>query len=249
MQLQLPSVTLIGIDCVDPVRLAQAMDISSSGINFGAVKLLTSLEIDDERKISIPHIGSTEEYSIFCLTQLHKYVDTSHVLIIQYDGFILNPMSWKQDFLDYDYIGAPWHIIPWNIEMGHFDASMRGKDIVGNGGFSLRSKKLLALSSKLCSGGKIIKTHPEDIVYCSFYRSEFESLGMKFAPVSLAREFSLEGDYYDYNSQFGFHSFKVTNLEKWFAENQDHESVYQNYRKERDGYLAKNHKKIREFDL
>ena len=31
---------------------------------------------------------------------------TDFVLTIQHDGFILNPDAWRDDFFDYDYIGA-----------------------------------------------------------------------------------------------------------------------------------------------
>ena len=55
------------------------------------------------------------------------------MLIIQHDGFILNHKAWDNEFLNYDYIGAP---VYW----------MGNKLIeVGNGGFSLRSKKLLKI--------------------------------------------------------------------------------------------------------
>ena len=245
----LPGVTLLGIDCVDPERLARALDISESGIAFGAVKLLTSLPCEDPRKVNIPHLGSTEEYSRFCLEDLHWYVDTPHVLIVQYDGFVLHPESWRNEFLDFDYIGAPWHIIPWNIEMGHFDASMRGKDIVGNGGFSLRSKRLLEASSGLVKNGTITQSHPEDVAYCSWHREQFENTGMRFAPVELAQMFSLESDYYELDKQFGFHSFKVTDIDSWFNTHVHDVEMYDNYREERDSYLVLNYKKVRDYDL
>ena len=68
------------------------------------MKLLTSLPTDDSRKIEISHIGSTESYSEFCIRDLVKYVDTDFVLIVQHDGFVLNPNSWNDKFFDYDYI-------------------------------------------------------------------------------------------------------------------------------------------------
>ena len=60
-----------------------------------------------------------EGYSEFVIRELHKYVDTSHCLLVQWDGYVLNPKSWLPQFLDYDYIGAPWN-----------------GNVVGNGGFS-----------------------------------------------------------------------------------------------------------------
>ena len=39
---------------------------------------------------------------------LKEYINSEHVLVIQDDGHIVNPDIWDDNFLDYDYIGAPW---------------------------------------------------------------------------------------------------------------------------------------------
>src|SRR5574340_709517 len=39
------------------------------------------------------------------------YVQTSHLLTIQWDGWVLDGAKWQEEFLKYDYIGAPW---PWH---------------------------------------------------------------------------------------------------------------------------------------
>lgn len=90
----------------------------------------------------INQIKSVKEYSYFCLKCLLPFITTSHILIIQYDGFATNPQYWSDEFFDYDYIGAPWVGRHWDL--------MANKALcVGNGGFSLRSKKLLeALQDK-----------------------------------------------------------------------------------------------------
>ncbi len=43
------------------------------------------------------------------IKRINSYVATPFALVIQYDGFILNPDAWRDEFLDYDYIGAPWN--------------------------------------------------------------------------------------------------------------------------------------------
>ena len=65
---------------------------------------------------------------------LKKYIDTDFCLIIQGDGFVIHPENWTDEFLKYDYIGAPWR------NLAHYSFIR-----VGNGGFSLRSKKLLKI--------------------------------------------------------------------------------------------------------
>lgn len=217
--LNLPNVTLLGIDCVNVERLQKALDISSGKINFAKVKLLTSLETNDPRKVEIPHIDSVEKFSEFCIKDLHKYVDTDFVLLVQYDGFILNPESWEDDFLKHDYIGAPWLVNDWGLGMGFFTKEQLGKYVVGNGGFCIRSKKFLKASSELANKDVFEKYHPEDIVLCSWYRKEMEDAGMVFAPEDLANRFSIEGRDEVYDKQFGFHGLKWTDISKWIIEN------------------------------
>src|ERR1700722_4665835 len=109
----LPDVTLIGIDCVDLKRLQLAADICCKEMTFGAVKLLSSIPSDDPRVIGIPKKQSVQEYSKFAIAELDTYIQTSHALIIQYDGFILNPQAWSDEFLEYDYVGSPWLVREW----------------------------------------------------------------------------------------------------------------------------------------
>jgi hypothetical protein len=50
----------------------------------------------------------TQRYSQIVLKGLYPHVATSHVLVIQWDGYVVNADLWDDDFLRYDYIGAPW---------------------------------------------------------------------------------------------------------------------------------------------
>lgn len=216
----LPNVTLIGIDGVDIERALRAADISTTGISFGAVKLLSSLPSTDPRVIAIPPVTSIEAYSKFCLTELYKYVDTSHALIFQYDGFVLNPAAWKDEWLLYDYIGAPIEIGQWTVERHGVPVSSIGDLVVGNGGFSLRSRRLLELTASLAAAGDFILTEPEDWAQCYTERAKLEAVGMRFAPVPVAEAFSFEGrspEYYQYVDAFGFHGLRWTDISRWLA--------------------------------
>ncbi len=211
MKLSLPQVTLLGIDCVNVERLQAALDASESGIEFGAVKLLTSLPTDDARLVAIPAIDTIEEYSRFCIEELHKYVDTDYVIMIQYDGFILYPELWKPEFLDYDYIGGPMWTYGWT-EIS--DYPLPKPLIVGNGGFTLRSKKFLDLCAQLVANGTITNTNPEDVAISYWYRKDLEAAGMKYSSVELAKEFCVNAKYQDeYINGFGFHGFYIKNME------------------------------------
>lgn len=223
---KLNGVTLLGIDCINLDRLNLAMEICQKDFEFDEVKILSSLSSDKIKNIiKIKPINSLEEYSLFTIKELDKYVDTPYVLIVQYDGFILNPKAWNDEFLNYDYIGAPWLVADWSVKNFDFPKNLVGSYVVGNGGFNLRSKRLLSLSSKLYKQGELERYNPEDVAICVYYRELFEKNGIKFAPVELAKQFSYEAegdDNYSWDGQFGFHGLKWTDISKWLKNNPEY---------------------------
>lgn len=184
-RIKLDKVTLFGIDGRSPDGILKAAERSQKKIDFADAKIITE-------SLFTGKVG----YSKFCIEKMNSYIDTEFVLVIQPDGFILNPDGWDNTFMEYDYIGAPW---PYS----HLD--------VGNGGFSLRSKKLLDILARHSHQFEV--QHPEDAVICRYYRDWLENrYGIKFAPRELAEKFSLEA--YGakskvYNGQFGFHGGNI----------------------------------------
>jgi hypothetical protein len=189
------NITLLCIDGVNPNIGVKAVKYSMREINFAKNLILSHVKPDimPDNVIfeEIPKL-THDTYSQFVLNQLHEYVDTDYVLLINDDGFIINPHLWDDEFLKYDYIGAPWR--------AHYPHAR-----VGNGGFSLRSKKFLKLCSELIwNGGH------EDAECCIFNKSFFLQNGCKYAPLEVAMRFSLESKIpectnYDLNTCFGFH--------------------------------------------
>jgi hypothetical protein len=220
MKKSLKNVTLLGVDCVDIERLKIASDICQKYFDFGAVKLLTSIPDSDSRIIPIDPLLSIEEYSKFCIRSMSDFVNTEFVLIIQYDGFILNPDAWTDEFLQYDYIGSPW----WYMDDNN----------VGNGGFSLRSKKLLDI---LKNSDFITQFQPEDHHICRTYSQELKNLGITYAPQKLAEKFGIEGvgkrlspnGPRFWTDQFGFHSFRHTDISKWIEQNPEYPSIKETF--------------------
>lgn len=198
---KLDRVTLVGVDCVDPQRLLACMELCQAFIDFGDVKLLSSIPVDAPYWESIPVLDSTQAYSKFITKELTHHIKTDFALVVQYDGFILNPSAWSDEFLNYDYVGASW----WFQEGNN----------VGNGGFSLRSKALMDLMSQ---DKEVENYHPEDVV---FFKERFHHLvnqGIKFAPYHLSRLFSMEGRLESHDAwkdSFGFHGFNVTDIRRW----------------------------------
>jgi len=136
------------------------------------------------------------EYQKFCIYNISNFIDTEFALFMQADGFICNPNKFKNSFFNYDYIGAPW---PKNF----FKTISPHDEFIGNGGFSLRSKKLLDLCENI---PEVIFN--EDITICHNYRKQFEVNGCNFAPYEVAKNFSIEiqcSNDHVIEECFGFH--------------------------------------------
>ncbi|AWW73683.1 hypothetical protein CD351_04480 [Erythrobacter sp. KY5] len=142
---------------------------------------------EDIRIVPIDQLRSSEAYSQFILSRLVDHIRTEHCLIVQWDGHIADASQWDDAFLDYDYIGASWP----QFDDGHE---------VGNGGFSLRSRRLL----EACRADGFKAHHPEDIAIGRTNRDFLEAQGMTFAPVELANRFAAERAG-DPDAAFGYH--------------------------------------------
>ena len=208
--LKLSDVTLVAVSSVDIESTYLALEISSHEIEFGAIKFLTSEPVVVKNpKIHISKIRKLDfdGYSSFILEELHQYIDTPFCLVIQADGFVLNAKQWNPDFLKYDYIGAPW---PSEVILLPSKSVIQlNKNCVGNGGFSLRSKKLLELTSNIKYDELDFPSKSEDIVICYFLYEEMIEAGIKFPPPQVAASFSIESSNAAYgetpNTSFGFH--------------------------------------------
>ncbi len=206
-KIQLNNVTIISVACVRVDRALSAIKYSMKDIKFGACKLITNEDIKDDQ-VEIIKIDKLDynDYNKFIVYELNKYVDTEFALLVQDDGFVLNANLWDNEFLKYDYIGAPWR-----LPMDDFSYRDSFKNIVrvGNGGFSLRSKKLMELPDILNLEWKsYFGFYNEDGFICCHNRHLYEENGCKFAPVDVASKFSfeyqIEGGLND-ELTFGFH--------------------------------------------
>jgi hypothetical protein len=222
--LDLNKVTLIAIDNTNRIeKTIKAIYTCIEQANFGAVKLITSSDLIQkyQNELSSDDIVMEEMvypitdinlYSKYVLYELHGHVNTEFCLMIQDHAFIINPNAWTDEFFKYDYIGAPW---PYqeNSYLTPFGEHIR----VGNGGFSLRSKKLLEIPLKKeipfdCTTGDFYKhfnanNFAEDGNICVHNRHMFIEEGCKFPPVEIAAKFSYETAVPENQGivSFGFH--------------------------------------------
>lgn len=174
--IKLPNITLVLLTNQDFQGAKQAVDISCQQIDFGGVKIIW-----DEK------CNSIEEWNRKMIFDLPRYIDTSHALVIHQDGYVINPHLWRDEWLDLDFIGAPWPLpqddYSYRDEQGELQR-------VGNS-VSIRSKKLMDL----------VATRPmeyhygnnnEDGQICCWNRKWLESQGCKFATLEQAVPFSKE---------------------------------------------------------
>lgn len=207
---ELDTVTLVAVSSNKIEGTIEALLKSMCGIKYREAILITH-----QKPENLPDgitfkqcdpITSHYEYNRFMIYDLTKYINTNFALVVQYDGYVLRPDKWNDTFLDYDYIGAPWQK---NIHYTKEGINVR----VGNGGFSLRSKKVMNIFNELNLPFTDDGTgfFNEDGMICNYYRRTLEEHGVKFPPVKIAAMFSRESyceDYY-YLDSFGFHRYKI----------------------------------------
>lgn len=186
---------MVTVDGVNPLLSLKSLLFSSKDIKFNSIKLI-SYEMPSEIPLHVRFHKIAKlswlAYNRFILHQLYKYVDTEFCLLIQPDGFVLNADKWNDKFFNYDYIGAPWK-------------PTTPHDRVGNGGFSLRSRKLLEFTRHLIYNG----INEDGII--AFNKDKLIESGMKYADIDTAYEFSVEDEIpekeWRRDNCFGFHRY------------------------------------------
>ena len=164
--------------------------------------------------------GKLKTLALDLVANLHTRFNTPYVLTIQDDGFPLR--SGLGELVgEWDFVGAPW--VHHNT---YYDLYPR-KYCVGNGGFSLRSKKLCEVSSRTYK--KWFSHLPywwyvagDDTFYCKTLRFWFRSAvrDMKWPAPEDAATFSIEHDNESLPSSppLGFHSIGFMKYQKLFPD-------------------------------
>lgn len=198
--------TLIGYSTKKPEQTFEVMDYCKQFFEFEK-SILVCNELSVWSNGIEVHIVDESGYLAAMKWEvggINKYVKTKHSLFVSSDGWILNPQAWKDEWLEYDLIGAPW---PTTLVD---DPRYR----VGNTGFCLRSKDFLEASAEYAhmydgvQGG--------DVFTCQTMRPIFERMGIQYAPIDVAADFSWEFNIAEYpngrSDAFGFHG--ITNNKK-----------------------------------
>lgn len=193
--LKLPNITLVALGSHRYIEgMYRALDHSRRDIEWGDVKMITSIDCK-----------SIDEWNKAIIYELRNFIETDYCMLIHPDGFVVHPESWRDEFLNFDYIGAPWPI-PTD------DYSYRTPDgeivRVGNS-VSIRSRKILNLPYELEFAWRPYygNTNEDGFLTCH-NRRILQHFGCKFAPIETAKWFGRELDIpenREVESPFSFH--------------------------------------------
>ena len=220
--LKLPRVTLVAMTSVNVRATIRAMEYSMRGIVFGDQVLITH-----KRPLSLPRgiryehidrLDSIDAFNYHMVYDLGSYIHTDYCMVVHADGFIVHPECWRDSFLDYDYIGAPWPLPPEGDTTTYRD---RDGNIcrVGNS-VGIRSKRLLDYPRRAgipwegeYAYGRM--WYHEDGFLCCKIRHLLEAEGMRIAPLSEAVYFSHEHMLPETEgiTPFAFHKWEGTNAD------------------------------------
>jgi hypothetical protein len=174
----LENITLVAISGLgyETEGNVKALEKSQEGIEFGSVQYLQFAGIKD-----------IDTWNWHVIHELPKHIHTDYALLIHADGYVINPELWNDEWLDYDYIGAPWPLpqddFSYRDEAGNIVR-------VGNS-VSLRSRELMGLVATRPWKRYYGNTNEDGFITCH-NRVWLEDMGCKFAPLEVAKHFSKE---------------------------------------------------------
>jgi hypothetical protein len=199
MKLKLPDVTLVMVETREHDLARMAVEDCLRVAEFGEVLIVTDRPLEfsplthhcEPRFHIVPDWPDKLGWSRSWWFDVPPLLRTRQTLNIQWDSWIWDTSMWRDEFMDYDYVGAPW----WYKD---------GKN-VGNGGFSIISTRL---KRYICNRRDQFPcdTAVDDDLLCRKYRPKLETAGFLWAPEKVAHDFAFECCRPSPTSKhFGFH--------------------------------------------
>ena len=176
MKLRLPDVTLVMIDATCPELSRLSLADSLAQVECGDVIVCSPERLagEDVRWVQTPKWNDRLGCSKFIWYELPELVRTDFLLFTSWDAWIVDATQWSDEFLEYDYVGAPW----W------YDDGLN----VGHG--LLRSRRLMQFLA--ANRETFPLQHPEDDVLSRHYRPALEREGYRWPSEQLASRFMFE---------------------------------------------------------
>ena len=196
VKLKLPGVTLVIVetrahelaklaveDCLRVCEFEDILILTNKPNQFGDIKARYHIVPDWPDKLG---------WSRSWWFDVPALLKTRQTLNIQWDSWIWDITKWRKEFMDYDYIGAPW----WYKD---------GKN-VGNGGFSLVSSRLKRYIADRRDKFACDSSLDDDLL-CRKYRPALQDAGFIWASEKVAHDFAFECARPNKTSRhFGFHA-------------------------------------------
>jgi hypothetical protein len=130
----------------------------------------------------VPRWPSSKVFGKWLWSDLAGYLTTSHFILTEWDCWVANPEMWTDEFLEYDYIGAPWWTPPNNYNVGN--------------GCGLRSTRLMRFLMDHPAEFPLLEVPPfegnDDTTLSITYRERLEGYGFKWADEQLASRLAFE---------------------------------------------------------
>jgi hypothetical protein len=195
--LDLSRVTLLFVETRAHEITKRVIDDCLTKATFGDVLIYSDkpdlIPVSGARYIQCPDFANKKKAGAFYYGRAMEAVETDFALMLEWDAGIFDETKWLPEFFDYDYIGAPW-VRPQDD--GHN---------VGNGGFTLMSKKLGHYAVEH------VRQYPvyTDWDFCRFQRPKYEAAGFKWPNADLASYFAWElgtrnPDHFGYHGAFNW---------------------------------------------
>lgn len=177
--LKLPDVTLVMMDGTCPELAALSVEDSLKQVEFGETIIFSPTRIDVEgarwvQSLAWCDMTAFNEYLWYAVP---PQLSTRYMILSQWDSWVVDASQWTDEFLDYDYVGAPWC----------YDDGMN----VGNG-CALRSLRLMRFLADNKQRFPLAQNNEDDLI-CRRYRLELEGCDFRWPPEQLAAKFSVEG--------------------------------------------------------
>lgn len=186
--LALPNVTLVAVGTMLHELLRITISDCVARVSFGDLVIYSDradlINVPGARQIAAPCGTDKKDVMEFYYGEAAQAITTSHALMIEWDAGIRDVGMWRDEFLQYDYIGAPWPLEYLEVWGGDPECN------VGNGGFTLLSKKL----SDLIYTHRAALPVSSDVHPSRDHRRAYEQLdsSIRWAPRSVAADFAFE---------------------------------------------------------
>ena len=179
IMINLSNVSLVIIDVQCPELAYLALRDSVKDISFGEIIICsdTDLKFPGAKWVEVSKWDSLYERVKWFWYSLPNHIHTDFMIEVQWDGWIVDAQMWTDEFLEYDFVGAPW----W------YDDKLN----VGNG-CALRSVKFMKYLQEHQKEFPLKHAKEDDLLGRHYRRKLEKEAGLKWPTEQLASRYAFE---------------------------------------------------------